>query len=165
MEFSTFISKNSIPSEASKKNPVGTEQKDPEGTGQKGLEEKEKNNKAEPSQLDDQVEGVEFLFEEGEEEEAMTDDEETEPTLARELFPEAPAKVGEDAGKVEAPKEVEPRKVEEKVEEKAAEKVEQKVPKEPEEAKATGKPSENNSPKEAELTKDGKAEAEKQEVG
>ena len=83
-------------SEAPDKKPQGTEQKDPEGTLKKDLEKVEKDNKAEPSQLDDDVEEVELLIEEGEEEERMTDDEETEPTpapLARELFHKAPSKL------------------------------------------------------------------------
>ena len=161
VEFNTcvFAIKKSILSEAPDKKPQGTEQKDPEGTLKKDLEKVEKDNKAEPSQLDDNVEEVELLIEEGEEEENMTDDEETEPTpapVARELFPQGPVKVGEDTAKVEAPKEVEPRKVEKKVEE--------KVPKEPRQAEATGKPLENSNPKDPELTKGGKVEAEKEDV-
>ena len=98
VEFNTcvFAIKKSILSEAPDKKPQGTEQKDPEGTLKKDLEKVEKDNKAEPSQLDDNVEEVELLIEEGEEEENMTDDEETEPTpapVARELFHKAPSKL------------------------------------------------------------------------
>ena len=93
-----FPIKDSILSEdpSKKKNPQRTEQKDPEGKVKQGCEQVEKENKAEPSQLDDNAEQVQLLIEEGEEEEEKTDDEETEPTpapLARELFHKAPPKL------------------------------------------------------------------------
>ena len=42
--------------------------------------------------------------------------------------------------------------------------MEEKVPKEPRQAEATGKPLENSNPKDPELTKGGKVEAEKEDV-